>query len=166
MKDHDFGESYVVLYKRGDAVPPIELPLSLTVVLGGFGMVAPVGLLIIGMFGAPLLPAVQHHLGIHRVGLNLAPVVIGPAVPLALRLATNTLLEPVRGWMKTSLAVRTAMKCGKAQCACAFDATKRHGPHFELTYKANGKTVNVKLGSVPNARFSRFVSPFFADLSR
>ncbi len=25
--------------------------------------------------------------------------------------------------------------------------TKRHGPYFELTYKANGKTVNVKLSS-------------------
>ena len=37
------------------------------------------------------------------------------------------------------------MKCGKAQCACASDAAKRHGPYFELTYKANGKTVNVKL---------------------
>jgi hypothetical protein len=37
------------------------------------------------------------------------------------------------------------MKCGKAQCACASDATKRHGPYFELTYKAEGKTVNVKL---------------------
>ena len=24
-------------------------------------------------------------------------------------------------------------------------STKRHGPYFELTYKANGKTVNVKL---------------------
>jgi hypothetical protein len=37
------------------------------------------------------------------------------------------------------------MKCGKAQCACASDATKRHGPYFELTYKANRKTVNIKL---------------------
>jgi len=37
------------------------------------------------------------------------------------------------------------MKCGKAQCACASDPSKRHGPYFELTYKANGKTVNVKL---------------------
>jgi len=37
------------------------------------------------------------------------------------------------------------MKCGKARCACAADPTKRHGPYFELTYKANGKTVNVKL---------------------
>jgi hypothetical protein len=41
--------------------------------------------------------------------------------------------------------LKRMMKCGKAQCACASDATKRHGPYFELTYKANGKTVNVKL---------------------
>ena len=33
----------------------------------------------------------------------------------------------------------------KARCACASDPTKRHGPYFELTYKANGKTINVKL---------------------
>ena len=37
------------------------------------------------------------------------------------------------------------MKCGKAGGACASDAARRHGPYFELTYKANGKTVNVKL---------------------
>jgi hypothetical protein len=66
-------------------------------------MGAPVGLLIIGMLGAPLLAAVQHHLGIDRVGLNLAPVVIGPAMPLALWLAANALLESIRGWMKASL---------------------------------------------------------------
>src|SRR5216683_8001425 len=33
----------------------------------------------------------------------------------------------------------------QSRCACASDPTKRHGPYFELTYKANGKTVNVKL---------------------
>ncbi len=33
----------------------------------------------------------------------------------------------------------------KAIVACATDATKRHGPYYELTYKASGKTVNVKL---------------------
>ena len=92
----------------------IKLPLSLSVALGGFGMRAPVGLLIIGMLGAPLLAAIQYHLGIYRVGLNLAPVVIGPAMPLALRLAANALLEAVRGWMKASLAVRTA--AGLGQC--------------------------------------------------
>ena len=93
---------------------PIELPLSLTVPLGGFGMRAPVGLLIIGVLGAPLLAAVQHHLGIHRIGSNLAPVVIGPAMPLTLRLAANALLKSIRGWMKASLAVRTA--AGFGQC--------------------------------------------------
>ena len=37
------------------------------------------------------------------------------------------------------------MKCGKAHCACRHDPAKRHGPYFEWTYKAKGKTVNVKL---------------------
>ena len=41
--------------------------------------------------------------------------------------------------------LKRMMKCGKAGCACASDPDKRHGPYFELTYKANGKTVNVKL---------------------
>jgi len=41
--------------------------------------------------------------------------------------------------------LKRMMKCGKTHCACASDPDKRHGPYFELTYKANGKTVNVKL---------------------
>lgn len=41
--------------------------------------------------------------------------------------------------------LKRMMKCGKAQCACRADPTRRHGPYFEWTYKANGKTVNVKL---------------------
>ena len=50
------------------------------------------------------------------------------------------------------------MKCGKAQCACQQDPAKRHGPYFEWTYKAKGKTVNVKL--------TREVMPLFRDASR
>jgi hypothetical protein len=88
--------------------------LSLTVAFGGFGMRAPVGFLIIGVLGAPLLAAVQYHLGIDRVGLNLAPVVISLAMTLALWLAANALLESIRGWVKASLAVRTA--AGLGQC--------------------------------------------------
>jgi hypothetical protein len=38
------------------------------------------------------------------------------------------------------------MKCGHPGCACHRDPSRRHGPYFEWTYKANGKTVNVKLG--------------------
>jgi hypothetical protein len=41
--------------------------------------------------------------------------------------------------------LKRMMKCGKTTCACHSDPDKRHGPYFELTYKANGKTVNVKL---------------------
>jgi len=41
--------------------------------------------------------------------------------------------------------LKRMMKCGKAQCACRQDPAKRHGPYFEWTYKAKGKTINVKL---------------------
>ena len=53
-------------------------------------------------------------------------------------------LEQVECFCKGTVLKRM-MKCGKAYCACASDPTKRHGPYFELTYKASGKTVNVKL---------------------
>ena len=37
------------------------------------------------------------------------------------------------------------MKCGQPTCACHQDASQRHGPYSEWTYKVKGKTVNVKL---------------------
>ena len=37
------------------------------------------------------------------------------------------------------------VKCGKPHCACHDNPKKRHGPYFEWTYKAQGKTVNVRL---------------------
>jgi len=53
-------------------------------------------------------------------------------------------IEQIEYFCKGTVLKRM-MKCGKARCACASDPTKRHGPYFELTYKDNGKTVNVKL---------------------
>ena len=53
--------------------------------------------------------------------------------------------------------LKRMMKCGKAQCACRQDPAKRHGPYFEWTYKAKGKTVNVKL--------ARDVMPMFRAAS-
>jgi hypothetical protein len=41
--------------------------------------------------------------------------------------------------------LKRMMKCGHAQCGCHREPAQRHGPYFEWTYKANGKTVNVKL---------------------
>jgi hypothetical protein len=53
-------------------------------------------------------------------------------------------IEQIEYFCKGTVLKRM-MKCGKARCACASDPEKRHGPYFELTYKANGKTINVKL---------------------
>ena len=32
----------------------------------------------------------------------------------------------------------TSRRCGKPTCACAHDATNRHGPHLYLTYREDG----------------------------
>src|SRR5579863_9328908 len=53
-------------------------------------------------------------------------------------------LQPLQYFCKGTVLKRM-MKCGKAACACHSDPDKRHGPYFELTYKSNGKTVNLKL---------------------
>jgi hypothetical protein len=55
-------------------------------------------------------------------------------------------LEQLECFCKGTVLKRM-MKCGKAYCGCATDPSKRHGPYHELTYKANGKTVNVKLST-------------------
>jgi hypothetical protein len=60
-------------------------------------------------------------------------------------------LDQLEYFCKGTVLKRT-MKCGKAQCACASDPAKRHGPYFEITYKANGKTVNVKLSPLNAVR--------------
>ena len=39
------------------------------------------------------------------------------------------------------------MKCGQPSCACHRHPSQRHGPYWEWTYKAQGKTVNIKLSS-------------------
>jgi hypothetical protein len=39
------------------------------------------------------------------------------------------------------------MKCGQPGCACHQDPSKRHGPYWEWTYKAQGKTMNVRLSA-------------------
>jgi hypothetical protein len=41
--------------------------------------------------------------------------------------------------------LKRMMKCGKRRCGCHQDPAKRHGPYFEWTYKAKGKTVNIRL---------------------
>ncbi len=47
--------------------------------------------------------------------------------------------------LRKGTVLERRMKCGKPGCACHTDRSKRHGPYWEWTYKANGKTVNVRL---------------------
>lgn len=37
------------------------------------------------------------------------------------------------------------MQCGQPSCACRTHPAKRHGPYWEWTFKAQAKTVNVRL---------------------
>lgn len=54
-------------------------------------------------------------------------------------------------------------KCGRAYCACRSDPDKRHGPYLELTYKIDGKTVNLRL-SPETAPLYRAASNQFRQL--
>jgi len=47
--------------------------------------------------------------------------------------------------------LRRMMRCGKPQCACQKDPARRHGPYFQWTYNANGKTATIMLppGTAP-----------------
>ena len=53
-------------------------------------------------------------------------------------------LQPLEFFCKGTI-LRRMMRCGKAQCACQKDPAKRHGPYFQWTYNAHGKTVTIKL---------------------
>lgn len=49
------------------------------------------------------------------------------------------------GYFSKGTVLARMMKCGKPQCACRTEPSKRHGPYYEWTYKAEGKTVNIRL---------------------
>lgn len=54
-------------------------------------------------------------------------------------------LQKLEYFCKGTVMARS-MKCGQSSCACHTDPAKRHGPYWEWTYKAQAKTVNVRLG--------------------
>lgn len=49
------------------------------------------------------------------------------------------------GYFCKGTVLKRMMKCGQDRCACHYDPSKRHGPYFEWTYKAKGKTINIRL---------------------
>jgi len=70
-----------------------------------------------------------------------------PALPGTIELRFRQVRQELHqlDYFLKGTVLKRMMKCGQPQCACHRDPAKRHGPYFELTYKANGKTVNVKL---------------------
>ena len=44
----------------------------------------------------------------------------------------------VQGWLS-----ELTRQCGDPACACAYDPTRRHGPHLYLQFKAQGKSYSV-----------------------
>ena len=66
-------------------------------------------------------------------------------------------LAQIEYFSKGTLLARM-VRCGKPQCACGKDPAKPHGPYYEWTYKARGKTVTVRLA--PEA------APFFRAATR
>ena len=51
----------------------------------------------------------------------------------------------VVGYFCKRTVLKRMMKCGQKRCACQHDPSKRHGPYFEWTFKAKGKTINIHL---------------------
>lgn len=49
------------------------------------------------------------------------------------------------GYFCKGTVLKRMMKCGQDRCACHHNPAKRHGPYFEWTYKAKGKTINIRL---------------------
>jgi hypothetical protein len=51
------------------------------------------------------------------------------------------------GYFCKGTVLERRMKCGQPGCACHQDPSQRHGPYWEWTYKAQGKTMNVRLSA-------------------
>jgi hypothetical protein len=51
------------------------------------------------------------------------------------------------GYFCKGTVLERRMKCGQPGCACHRNPSKRHGPYWEWTYKAQGKTINVRLSA-------------------
>src|SRR6266571_6214058 len=53
------------------------------------------------------------------------------------RALIRALLAATRSMVQGGLSA-TSRRCGKPTCACAHDATFKHGPHLYLTYREDG----------------------------
>jgi len=49
------------------------------------------------------------------------------------------------GWIASGSVALRYNRCGKPRCRCHGDPPRPHGPYWQWTAKANGKTVNRRL---------------------
>ena len=49
------------------------------------------------------------------------------------------------GYIASGSVASRFNRCGKVNCACHADPPKLHGPYWQWTAKANGKTINRRL---------------------
>lgn len=49
------------------------------------------------------------------------------------------------GYIASGSIAQRATRCGRADCACAADPPRLHGPYWHFTAKVDGKTVNKRL---------------------
>jgi hypothetical protein len=52
------------------------------------------------------------------------------------------------------------VKCGKPRCRCNTRASRRHGPYYQWTSKAHGKTVNRRLSKEAAAIYQRAAAEY------
>lgn len=73
-------------------------------------MILPVLALVIGIFGAPLVPAVLAYLAVFRIGVLFSAMIIIPSAPLAVGRQTDALVQMKDRWQEGLTAIRT--ECG------------------------------------------------------
>ena len=62
------------------------------------------------------------------------------------------------GFAVTGSLTRRYTTCGKPGCHCQADPPRRHGPYYQLTRKAAGKTVTTRLTAGQAARYAEWIA--------
>ena len=91
--------------RRCNVALPVPLALLRAVALRCLRVRLQIVLLITSVLSLPLLPAVTDHLRVQRISPDLLPVVVGAALPLALRSAADGLIGMTLRRLKRLLAI-------------------------------------------------------------
>ena len=62
------------------------------------------------------------------------------------------------GFAVSGSLTRRYTRCGKPGCRCQADPPQLHGPYYQLTRKAAGKTVTTRLTAGQAARYAEWIA--------